>query len=574
MTPPLILFAGVETASASPFRTLGAALFGVALTVGYSSTASAAGATERISVSSAGKQGNLNTRFSALSADARFAAFSSYASNLVADDKNGKSDIFLRDLRSGKTTRLSIAADGAEGDGDSFTTKISADGRYLVFNSAATNLVAGDSNNAVDLFFYERFSGKLERILTADGQQMNGSSYPTDISADGRFVVFASEADNLVPGDTNNAPDVFILDRADGTIERVSVATDGTQAQSGTYYYGLLSDDGRYVAYFSDSSNLVADDTNGVMDAFVRDRQKNTTTRISVDSNGLEGNGESYFPRLSSDGRFITFSSDAGNLVPGDTNKQTDVFLYDQKIRQTSLISHSPDGKPANGASSYSSISADGRFIVYNSYASNLVVGDENGNIYDAFVHDRKSGKNALVSIGDQGQASNGLSMNTDITRDGRYVAFFSEATNLVADDTNSVVDSFLRDRLLMTHKSADLSVTQSVSPAVIHEGQEATYTLTVHNAGPDEGSGATLTGILPQQASLVAAAADRGKCSRGKTVICRLGKLAAGENATVTLTVRADAAGKLRNQAYVGANPQDPAFSNNSSTTEITVRE
>lgn len=572
MTAPLILFPGMKMAFMQPSRTLGLAMFGIVLTAGYNSAASAAGITDRISVSSAGEQGNLNSRFASLSADGRFAAFPSYASNLVANDKNAKSDIFLRDQRTGKTTRLSVAANGAEGNGDSLSTEISANGRYLVFNSSATNLVVGDTNNVTDLFIYDRLSGKLERVLTSGGQQMNGGSYPTDISADGRFIGFASEANNLVPNDTNNSPDAFILDRSSGKIERVSIATDGTEAQSGTYYYSLLSDDGRYVAFFSDSSNLVADDTNGVMDVFVRDRQKNTTTRISVDANGQEGNGDSYFPKFSSDGRFITFSSDAENLVPGDTNKHTDVFLYDQIAQQISLISHSYDGKPANGSSSYSHISADGRFISYNSNAGNLVVGDKNGTIYDAFIYDRKTDKTSLVSLGNKGQTSNGLSMNTSMTREGRSVAFFSEGTNLVDNDTNGIVDIFLRDRLLMAGKSADLSVTQSVSPSVINKGQQVTYTLTVHNAGPDDGVGATLTNILPRQASMVSVTTDQGACSRGKTVICRFGTLAAGQDATVTLTVRADAAGKLSNQAHVGANPQEPTPSDNSSIAAVTA--
>jgi uncharacterized repeat protein (TIGR01451 family) len=551
--------------------TIATALLGASLMAVPTSHSAAAGLTTRVSVSSAGQQGDKLSRFQTFSADGRFVAFSSEATNLVTGDTNGKNDIFLRDQLTGETTRLSVATGGDEANNASYNPLVSANGRYVLFTSYASNLVPNDTNNWSDAFILDRVTGSLERIVNDAGKQLNGNTYVTDISADGRFVGVASEADNLVLGDTNGQNDVFIIDRATGITERVDVASDGGEANVGSWYYALLSDDGRYVAYYSDSSNLVPGDTNGQTDVFVRDRFKKTTTRISVGPNGEEGNNASYFPKLSSNGRFIAFTSQASNLVDGDTNGRTDVFLYDQLTGKPSRVSLGPDGVQGDGDSTYPDISSDGRFVSYYSSATNLVARDTNG-VNDVFLYDRLGRKTTRISVGKLGRQGNAQSFLATMNNDGRYVGFFSEATNLVANDTNAVGDVFLRDRLLTAGKSSDLSVTQTDSPDPIRKGRTTTYSLTVHNAGPDAAPNVVLTDIVPSRANFVSATASQGSCSRGKTVICRVGQLAAGSDATVTLKARATAAGELLNQAHVNGTPQDPEPLNNISIATTTV--
>ena len=234
--------------------------------------------------------------------------------------------------------RVNVANDGTQGN-DSYVygacPAISADGRYVAFISSASNLVDGDTNGFADVFVRDRKTGTIERVsLADDGTQANASSALPEISADGRYVAFRSTASNLVPGDTNGFTDVFVYDREIGTIERVSVAADGTQGDNHSHA-SSISADGRYVSFASSDSNLVSGDTNNRRDVFVRDRQAGTTERVSVANNGMQGNDDSMSPSISADGRYVAFWSGASNLVPGDTNGGSDIFVYD---RQTHSI--------------------------------------------------------------------------------------------------------------------------------------------------------------------------------------------------------------------------------------------
>ncbi len=410
------------------------------------------GETQRVSVASDGIQANNSSfTFPAISANGRYVAFQSNASNLVAGDTNGVADVFVRDLVTGETTRVSVATDGSQGNGPSGDRlSISADGRYVAFSSVASNLVTGDTNLASDIFVHDRLTGETTRISTAtDGSQGNSSSTFASISGDGRYVAFESDATNLVPGDTNLSTDIFVHDRLTGETTRVSVATNGTQANSFSDE-PAISADGRYVVYGSYASNLVPGDTNGVTDVFVYDRTSGTTRRVSVASDGTQGNGFSPFATISGDGRYIAFGSEATNLVPGDTNNAVDNFIFDQVTGQTTRISVASDGTQANSDSGGRSISADGNYVAFWSAASNLVAGDTN-NAPDIFLYNRITGETTRVSVasdGTQGDSSSGGSGNSiGLSADGRYVVFSSSATNLVPGDTNGFRDIFVRDR-------------------------------------------------------------------------------------------------------------------------------
>jgi hypothetical protein len=417
--------------------------------------AAVADPTTRVSVATDGTQANNFSCCSAISADGRYVAFRSDASTLVAGDTNGFGDEFVRDTTTGATTRVSVATDGTQANEHSHGAGISADGRYVSFASMASNLVAGDTNGASDVFVRDQVAGTTTRVSVAsDGTQGNGTSGSggSAISANGRYVAFVSYASNLVPGDTNGSPDVFVHDLVTGATTRVSVASDGTQANDYSWNVPSISADGRYVAFYSSASNLVAGDTNNSADVFVHDMVTGATTRVSAATAGTQANNNSRDPVISADGSSVAFASDASNLVAGDTNNATDVFAHNMVTGATTRVSVATDGTQANNISDGStisenppSISANGRLVAFHSDASNLVAGDTNGQT-DVFVRDQVAGTTTRVSLANDGsQAVGGPSYAPAITPDGSYLTFTSAATNLVAGDTNGTYDVFVR---------------------------------------------------------------------------------------------------------------------------------
>jgi Tol biopolymer transport system component len=403
------------------------------------------GATTRVSVASAGEQANSDSLAAAISAAGRFVSFYSSASNLAAGDTNNARDVFVRDRGSGATARVSIDGAGAQANSHSFAPAISGDGRFVAFYSHASNLVAGDTNGVDDVFVHDRQSGASTRVsVDSTGAEANGASYSPAISADGRFVAFESDATNLVAGDTNSARDVFVHDRQSGATARVSVSTTGAEANGGSYS-AALNADGRFVAFSSYAWNLVVKDTNDGSDIFVHDLQGGATSRVSVDTAGVEGDGNSFRPALSGAGRLVAFDSDAWNLVPGDTNDTFDVFLHDRQSGLTTRASVDDGGGQASGASQRATLSADGRYVAFYSDASDLIAGDSNGSL-DVFVHDAQSGATSRVSVASAGVQGDGDSLRPVLSADGKFVAFDSVAPNLVDGDTNGFSDVFLRD--------------------------------------------------------------------------------------------------------------------------------
>jgi Tol biopolymer transport system component len=358
---------------------------------------------------------------------------------------------------SGTTVRVSLSTAGAQADSISWATGISAEGRYTVFDSHATNLVPGDTNGQFDVFVHDSRTGATTRVSVAsDGSQANYYSHAGPISGDGRVVAFTSAANNLVPGDTNDRVDVFVHDQQTGATTRVSVSSAGRQA-NGDSGEATISADGRFVAFSSHASNLVQRDTNQGPDVFVHDLVTGKTTRVSVNSGGRQTNArsESDGPAISANGRFVTFSSSARNLVRGDTNRLPDVFVRDRKTGRTARVSVDSRGRQAGRdrsltGSSSAMISADGRFVGFLSSDTNLVRGDTN-RLPDVFVHDRRTGRTIRVDVSSDGKQANAESGVPIMSPDGRYVAFSSYATNLIPEQTGGVGELFVRDLVAHT---------------------------------------------------------------------------------------------------------------------------
>lgn len=327
------------------------------------------GTTTLVSRSSTGEAGNARSGSPSISADGQVVAFHSYASNLVTGDTNNNSDVFVHDLRTGATVRASVDSAGQQvsttsGDNPSGPPSLSADGRYVGFTSRAQGLTADDTPNA-NAYLHDRVAGTTEVVSRTQAGAVSdvNTSSAVSVSADGAVVAFESGNSQVVPGDTNLAPDVFIRDRAAGTTTKVPGGPQGVSRHT-------LSADGRSVAFVS-ASALVPGDTNGRDDVFVHDLVSQTTTRVSVPSGGGQADHHSTRPGLSSDGRHVTFESQATNLVGGDTNGQTDVFRHDRSTGQTVRVSLNAQGGQ-DAEAKYPSISGDGQHVTFESHSRTL----------------------------------------------------------------------------------------------------------------------------------------------------------------------------------------------------------
>ncbi len=400
----------------------------------------------RISVATNGQQGNGDSILPAINADGRFVAFQSWASNLVEGDTNNTWDIFVHDRLTGETKRVSVASDGVQANGKSESLSISGDGRFIAFSSIASNLTSNITNYKSDIFVHDMKTGETTQVsVSSDGKQGNGSSINPSISADGRYVAFVSLAYNLDPRDTNNNADIFVHDRLTKKTIRVSVASDGTQTNDNSTDASIRTN-GRYIAFTSAASNLVPKDTNGKVDVFIHDLETGETKRVSVASNGTEGNGNSARARISLNGEYVIFTSEASNLVPKDANNFWDIFFHNVKTGETTRESVSSDNIQGNGNSTRPRLSReDGRFIIFASEAANLVPNDNNtNNVWDIFVHDRTTKKTQRVSKTFDGKEANNASDFPTVSSNGRYIAFDSWASNLVQNDTNRTKDIFV----------------------------------------------------------------------------------------------------------------------------------
>jgi Calx-beta domain/WD40-like Beta Propeller Repeat len=420
------------------------------------------GVTTFVSVNLAGTGGgNGDSRKPTISADGRYVAFESSASNLVANDTNNTSDVFVRDLQTNTTILVSVNSAGT-GPGNQFSNQavISANGRVVVFSSSASNLAPNDSNNTVDVFARDLQTSTTSLVsINANGTNSgNDASFPENvpkdkapravISKDGRFVVFDSNATDLVTlSDANgHGTDVFARDLQANVTSLVSINRLGTASGDGGGTQPVISGNGRVVFFQSSSTNLTANGAPFSFNLYARDLQTGTTTMVSVTTSNGPSTGPSnlsYFPVASDDGRYVIFQSNANNYVVGDSNNHYDVFLRDLQTSTTSLVSVAAGGGPtANSDAIGSVMSADGRYVAFIGYGMEYVSTPDTNARNDVYVRDVLAGTTTLLSLNNAGTAAANTGGDYPvISADGRFVLFESSATDMVANPiTNSSV--------------------------------------------------------------------------------------------------------------------------------------
>lgn len=404
------------------------------------------------------EQGDANSMQPDLSADGRFIVFTSDATNLVNDDAIAARGVFLKDTATGETIRVSSSSEGEAADDDSENPSISADGRFVAFESVATNLsperpegsgctnAAGLDASCASVYLKDMETGATEVVSkNSDGAIADGSNEHPVISGDGRYIAFRSTATNLDGGEMGDIPQIYRRDLQTGFTELVSADGEGLAGNDASDL-PAISDTGRFVAFKSLSGNLASGDGAG-SDVFVKDLQTGQLTLVSTDSDGTRGNGDSGYDALdiSGDGRFIAFESEATNLAANDDNQKRDIFIKDLQTGETSLISADAAGA-AGDDDSYTcvSLSSDGTLAVFASNANNLSAGDS-VNKTDVFLRDRSIGSTTMVSASGSGEPGNGASEEIAIASGGGSVVFVSAASNLVPEDTNGKDDVFVR---------------------------------------------------------------------------------------------------------------------------------
>ena len=393
-------------------------------------------ATDLVSVTADGTQGNENSILPSVDADGRFVVFQSEASNLTSDDTNGNYDVFLTDRETGSLELISRGADGRPLPGDSGSAQISADSRFITYYSWT-----GTSAEPPKIYVYDRVAQATEQIPAG----ARGGLFPA-ISGDGRYVTFDSSSEDIVPDANGWYKDVFLHDRQTGETRIVSTSADGTQGDRSSSN-GVVTADGRHVAFTSSATNLVPGDTNDAEDIFLKDLTTGDIQRITVTSDGSQLTDFWIYsdPSVSADGRYVSYST-TGAFDPADVNDDIDVYLRDTVTGTTTLISRRADGEPlSSGWASSPAVSGDGGSIAFWSNSSQIVAGDTNYT-GDLFVYDRTSGVTERVSVTSSGAEADGADSGV-LSHDGRLAFYRASATNLVTNDTNGKDDIFVTRR-------------------------------------------------------------------------------------------------------------------------------
>lgn len=401
---------------------------------------------ELASSNAEGTGGNSNSSAPVISADGTKVVFQSGASDLVPGDANGQYDVFLKDLTTGAITMVNTAADGTVAQGSFFRFALSADGTTVAFASDADSLVPNDTNGTFDVFVKDMVTGQVTLVSqTAGGVSANGFSTSPALSADGTIVAFESRADDLVPGDTNGQADIFVKDLSTGAVTLASLTAGGAQTD-GMSVSPLLSADGSKLVFTSAATNLVPGDVNGEMDTFFKDLTTGQITLVSQAADGTQPNRLSGGMGLSDDGSKVVFVTAADNLVPNELNDTDDVFVKDLATGTLTLVSQTAAGVQSNGWSGDADLSGDGTKVVFVSTATNLVPDDTNG-LTDVFMKDLTSGEITLVSLSPDGRTGSGSNWGdaASVSFDGSRVAFSSAAADLSPDDANgTLLDVFV----------------------------------------------------------------------------------------------------------------------------------
>lgn len=410
----------------------------------------APGTTSRVNIASDGSQAEGGSGATGISADGRFVAFVSGASNFVPGDTNNLADVFVHDRLTRSTTRVSIASDGTEANGEVIfhDVAISADGQVVAFASWATNLVAGDTNGDADVFVHDRETGDTSRVsVTSAGQEVVATSKHPSISGDGRYIAFESCCGEFVPGDAKNANDIYVHDRETGDTEWISAALDASENRDSDE--PVISDDGRYVSFRS-NADLTPEDTDGALDIFVYDRETGETEGATPSRPGEDERAHVDDPHdISADGRFVAF-------VSPDSGIYGEVLVYDRLADSIERVSVAANGGEANSESYAPTISADGRYVAFKSSATNLVTEETEGGL---FVRDRQTGTTSRVGAAEE---------EPDISANGRLLAYVSSSSDLVPGDTNELSDVFVYE----------LEILDSTPPTVEYTGNAGTYTV------------------------------------------------------------------------------------------------
>lgn len=398
----------------------------------------------------------------AVSTDGRYVAFLSDADNLLdgdpSADPNGVTDVFLVDTTLGTIRLVSDnAASGEPADGPAVAVDISGDGRWVVFASAATNLVPGDLNDVQDVFLYDALNDTLQLVSRKGvaGAQGNRSSGVPTISNNGALIAFTSAATNLVGNDTNNRTDVFLRNVSAGTTLRVSTDSNGKQA-NGDSFQAVISPNGSIVAFSSNAINLVKTDSSRTRDVFVKVLSTGKTSIVSVRSDEQRGSNDSSLEDVSNSGRYVLMQSYSA-LVKNDTNNTGDVFLRDRTGGTTIRVSR--DGSTQSNNQSFAgAISDDGSYIAFQTWATNLGPGpDANGVLTDVLEYELATGDLARLSADAEGGWSDDASYDAAMSGNGVHTCFATGSTDMVAGDTNGQDDVFC-------HSWSDASRTTSTT--------------------------------------------------------------------------------------------------------------
>jgi hypothetical protein len=391
-----------------------------------------------------------NSFASAVSGNGRLVAFSSLATNLDPADGNTLNDIYLKDTQTGQLTLVSRGANGV-GNASSNLPQLSADGRFVAFVSAASNLVANDTNGTSDVFVYTVSTGALEIVsVSSTGAQANGASGAGScggncfsLSADGRFVAFESLATNLAALDIDTASDIFLRDRQTGTTTLVSQTSAG-QLGSGSIGSNrpAISGNGQFVV-FESSRVLEASDTNNTGDIYLRNLSAGTTVRVNTSATGaFTTSGFSARPSINNDGTIVAFRSVSNELVPNDNTSTTQRDIFVKNVSTGAIQRVQAPAVEPNGDSNELSLSGDGAVLYFHSAATNLIADDTNA-VEDIFKRTVATGAIERVSLSTTGTQGSGASLFPKSNNDGTVVTFESSAANLVVSDTNARTDVF-----------------------------------------------------------------------------------------------------------------------------------